>query len=220
MIITTPYDYQPLTQITLDNGIRHYTNHNIPKPLPSVTTILSATKDGAFLDDWRTRMGLDEATRIVDEAVCIGSKLHKNLENYILHQSKPEGNLLVKMMTKLIIKQGLSNVTEVLGVEAPLYYPDIYAGTADLVSVVNNVLSICDFKNSARRKKEEWIEDYKLQVVAYALAHNALYGTNISQGVIMIATRECEYQEFIVSGNEFKRCTQAWWNRVYSYYEQ
>jgi hypothetical protein len=37
--------------------------------------------------------------------------------------------------------------------------------------------SIVDFKQSNKPKREEYIGDYYLQLVAYAMAHDAIYDT-------------------------------------------
>ena len=77
-----------------------------------------------------------------------------------------------------------------------------------------------DFKNSLREKKKEWIEDYFMQLAAYALAHNEMFGTNIQRGVVMIATRDPKYQEFIIEGEEFTHYETMWANKVCAYYDQ
>src|SRR5215471_12003313 len=133
MIITKPYDYKPIERITGKNGRRYIVGEG--RPLPSVTTILSATKDIKPILQWKERVGIEEADRVVTEATSIGNSLHKNLENYILRGIEPEGTLLSKILTKLVIKEGLSKIDEVWGSEVSLYAKDLYAGTADLVGI-------------------------------------------------------------------------------------
>jgi hypothetical protein len=70
--------------------------------------------------------------------------------------------------------------------------------TCDLTAVAYGKPSIVDWKQSNRPKKEEWVEDYKLQLGAYYLAHTTNYGP-IEQGVISICTRDLQYQEFRLS---------------------
>jgi len=82
------------------------------------------------------------------------------------------------------------------------------------------VPSIIDFKNSLREKQKDWIVDYFCQGAAYQLAHNNLFGTEISQIVIMIATRDGKYQEFIINGNENKNYVDIWLDKVDKYYTQ
>jgi genome maintenance exonuclease 1 len=133
------------------------------------------------------------------------------------------------MMAETVIREGLCNVDEYWGVEVPLYFPDVYAGTTDCVGIHKGQESILDFKQSNKPKKEEWIEDYKLQLCAYAEAHNEVYGTNIRKGVVLMCvkpdmdeagliTGEPQYQEFVIEGNEFEKWRQEWWKRVELYY--
>jgi hypothetical protein len=78
---------------------------------------------------------------------------------------------------------------------------------------------IIDFKQSNKPKKEEWIEDYYYQLVAYATAHNEVYKTNIDQGVILMCTPDCFFQRFILNGKRFREYQQLWLERVNRYYE-
>ncbi len=69
-------------------------------------------------------------------------------------------------------------------------------------------------------KKLEWVQDYFLQLTAYAIAHNEIYDTNINEGHIFMCSRAGEYQQFDLWPHEFKEWEQEWWNRVYAYYEK
>jgi genome maintenance exonuclease 1 len=110
----------------------------------------------------------------------------------------------------------------------PLYYPELYAGTTDCVGVHDGDESILDFKQSNKPKKIEYISDYFLQLTAYALAHNAVHGTNIRKGVILMCVRppeispgvwgEPQYQQFILEPTDFDMWANRWWDRVSEYY--
>lgn len=216
MIINKKFDYIAISRQE-ENGIRKY---NTPdgNRLASVTTILSATKDMTHLNEWRARVGSAEATRIVTEAAKLGSGMHTNLENYIL--DKPMvGTFMDRALANVIIKHGLCNVDEVWGTEVALYSTELFAGTTDLVGCHNGIPTIIDFKNSLREKKREWIDDYAAQLAAYSLAHNEMYGTNIQRGVIMIATRDATYQEFVFEGREFDRGVNLWLEALDKYYK-
>jgi len=78
--------------------------------------------------------------------------------------------------------------------------------------------SIVDFKQSNKPKREEWIEDYKLQLAAYSTAHDCIYNTNIEQGVILICTPDLFFQRFIVNGNQFREYKWKWLDKVDHYY--
>jgi genome maintenance exonuclease 1 len=130
------------------------------------------------------------------------------------------GTLMAKTLAKVIIKKGLCKVSEIWGTEVSLYSKELYAGTTDLTGIHDGIPSIMDFKNSLQDKRKEWIEDYFMQLAAYAMSHNEMYGTDISRGVVMIATREAKYQEFIIEGSEFKDFEIKWANKVCAYYDK
>jgi genome maintenance exonuclease 1 len=217
MIIQKKFDYKPLKRIDTDNGRRYIVGEG--RPLPSVTTILSKMKDMTYIREWQKRVGIEEANKIKTQSSSLGNSMHKNLENYILGEDM-SGTFMAQALAKVIIKHGLSKVDEVWGTEVSLYSSGLYAGTCDLTGLHEGKPSIIDFKNSLRDKQKEWIEDYFLQLAAYALSHNEMHGTDISRGVVMIATRDAKYQEFIIEGAEFVHYETMWANKVCEYYDQ
>lgn len=133
-------------------------------------------------------------------------------------------------MAEQVIQEGLNRVTEFWGTEVPLYFPQIYAGTTDCVGLHEGQPAILDFKQTNRPKRTEWIEDYFLQLAAYAEAHNEVHGTKIQRGVILMCAKpevddqsrviaDPQYQEWIVEGAEFEKWRQQWWARVEQYYQ-
>ena len=206
-------------------GRRHY-EINGGEKLPSVTTILSSTQDpekAQSLKAWRDRVGEDAATRIVDEAGARGTAMHKILENYILKEGYVDLTEVGKNahnMAMRIIQQGLCNITEYYGLEATLFYPGLYAGATDMVALHKGEMAIIDFKQTNKPKKREWIDDYCLQLAAYAVAHNYVYKTNIKKGVIMMCSKDNYYQEFVIEGEEFKKYMYQWLGKISKYYQQ
>ena len=174
----TKFSYPKSTR-SLINGSRHYSLDG--SNLPSVTTILSATKseeDKAAILAWKQRVGTVEAERIKKEASARGSSMHSYIEQFLygkLNQELLDDNNKSKKMAEEIIDNGLKNkLLEIWGSEATIYYPGKYAGTADCIGVYEGKESILDFKQSNKPKKEEYIEDYFLQIGAYSLAHNTV----------------------------------------------
>lgn len=221
IIIKSPYDYKPLSRETV-NGTRLYVDPNNNK-LPSVTTILDKTKDKTFLNEWKKRVGETAAKQISTEAAGLGTLVHTHLEKYILNETRPSGNNVVHQMARamsdVVIDKGLSQVTEVWGSEVGLYYPDLYAGTTDLVGCYQGEPAIIDFKNTTKPKKEEWIEDYYLQCCAYALAHNQVHGSDIKRAVIFMIARDNTFQLFDLQGSKFDAMCDKWGSRVEQYYK-
>ena len=196
--------------------------------LPSVTTILSATtpeEKKKALQEWRNRVGHQKAQEITTEAASRGTRMHKWIEDYIKtgNIGEPGSNPYSQQSHKMaqsIIHQGLSKCNEFWGTEVPLYFPKVYAGTTDLVGVHHGSEAIMDHKQSNKLKKKEWIDDYFIQLAAYANAHNEVHGTNIRKGVIFMCTADNIYQEFIIEGVEFDDWTNRWFKRVEQYYLQ
>jgi CRISPR/Cas system-associated exonuclease Cas4 (RecB family) len=217
------YVYPPSMREVIE-GKRHYAIKQ--EKLPSVTAILSATQDPekvASLQNWRDRVGDAEATKIMNEAATRGTAMHKILERYIDESGYLDLTQVGQQahnMAIRVIEQGLCNVSEYYGLESTLYYPGLYAGATDLVGVHKGEDAIIDFKQTNKPKREEWIGDYKLQLAAYAMAHNYMHKTEITKGVIMMCSKDNYYQEFIVEGQEFKEYTHKWLGKVSDYYEQ
>ena len=212
----------PKTQREKVNGLRHYVFEK--EKLPSVTTILDQTQSiekREALAKWRESKGEAEATRIVDESAARGTAMHKILEMYILEQGYLDETNVGKQahnMALQVINGGLSNVTEYYGTECTLFYPGLYAGQTDLVGIHKGDDAIIDFKQTNKPKKREWIEDYCLQLAAYAMAHNILFNTKITKGVIMMCSKDNYYQEFVIEGEEFKLYKHNFLRRVDEYY--
>ena len=215
------YNYITGRQITdHESGTRVYEVNN--DRLPSVTTILGATKNQQFLKDWKAKVGEQEAERIKNVSSARGTSMHKFLESYVTgvgYDDLTELGQAAKPMAKKIIEVGLAPVEEYYGSEVTLHYPGLYAGSTDLVCLHNGMESIVDFKQSNRPKKKEWIEDYYLQIAAYAMAHDYVYGSTIRQGVIMVCTPDLYYQEFRIQDAELRQWKHKFLKRLDMYNE-
>ena len=214
----------PRSTRSLINGSRHYSLDG--SNLPSVTTILKVTQseeDKAAIEAWKQRVGHKEAKRIKNEASSRGSSMHSYLEQYLL--GKFNLNLLdeeerSKKMANEIIDNGLKDkLSEVWGAEATVYFPGKYAGTADCIGIYEGKESILDFKQSNKPKKAEYIEDYFLQVGAYSLAHNTVYNSKITQGVILICTVDRLFQDFKIEGTDLIKYQNKFLERVEQFYQ-
>ena len=222
-LITEKYKYEKLQRVEV-GGKRRYAAPGGP-PVASVTTILSDTKDMTHLIAWKKRVGEAKAQEIVTEASGVGTRMHKYLEDYIdtgmwpEPGSNPYAQQAHQMATK-VRDNALIDVNEIWGSEVPLYVPGIYAGTTDLVGMYKGQPCIMDFKQSNKPKKAEWIEDYFLQLTAYAIAHNEVHGTNIREGHVFMCCRDLTYQQFDLWPHEFDEWEQEWWKRCHQYYEK
>lgn len=234
-MLVNKFNYPTLSR-TSENGQRYY---NTPdgRKLPSVTTILDKTKPEEkkrALNEWRNRVGHAQAQAITTEAANRGTRMHTFLEHYVKtgeRRERPTNPFAwaSHAMADVVIEKGLKNVNEFWGVEIPMYFPSLYAGTTDGAGIHMGEEAILDYKQTNKPKREEWIDDYKLQLVAYALAHNEVYGTRIRKGVVLMCVRPemddqhniikpPQYQEFILSPEEFDHWEQQWWQRLELYY--
>jgi genome maintenance exonuclease 1 len=199
--------------------------------LPSVTTILSSTKDMTHINEWKKRVGHKKAQDIVTEAAGVGTGLHANLERFLTGAKRQPGNHPVHVkanaMADVIIQHALADVDEVWAIEQSLYFPGLYSGTTDLVCVYKGQPCIADFKQTNKPKKPEWVEDYYLQLMAYTLAHNEVYGTDIREGHIFMVSRGNDtmqpggevYQQFDLLPADFNKYQDLWLNKVEEYYK-
>ena len=217
------YTYPPSPR-SLIEGSRHYDVSN--EVLPSVTTILQATQSDekkASLAKWRQKVGENEAERIRDEAAKRGTAMHSYLEHYVRNQKlldlSDEGQA-ARNMARVIIEQGLKDAEELWGSEVTLFYPGLYAGQTDLCGIYSGRESIIDFKQTNKPKRVEWVEDYFLQLAAYAMAHDQIYGTCVDQGVILMCSKDGFFQKFTSTGKEFTRYKHKFLRRVDEFYRK
>jgi genome maintenance exonuclease 1 len=223
MIWNNKFTYLKSTR-SIINGSRHYNLDG--SNLPSVTSILKATQskeDKAAIFAWKERVGHKEAERIKNEASSRGSSMHSYIEQFLLGKFNldllDEENKSKKMAVE-IIDNGLKNkLTEIWGAEATVYYPGKYAGTADCIGVYEGKETILDFKQSNKPKKEEYIEDYFLQIGAYSLAHNTVHNSKITQGAILVCTVDRLFQDFKIEGNELKNYQNKFLEKVEQFYQ-
>ena len=215
------FNYPPSIR-SLINDQRHYEIGD--KKLPSVTTILQATQSDekkASLARWTQSVGEDQAVKIRDQAAERGTIMHRVLEGYLLGQNHADFSDLGQQagsMAKNILESGIrGHLDEIWGSEITVYYPGLYAGATDLAGVYEGRESIIDFKQSNKPKRKEWIEDYFIQLAAYAMAHNHVYGTQIQSGIILMCTKDNYFQKFVVKDKEFQQYMFKWLERVGRY---
>ena len=223
-MITNIYTYPELKRQDSEEGRFYLDSKNLP--VPSVTTVLNKTSNKKdSIQQWRNRVGEDEANRIIKQSTDIGTMVHEALESYLNEQewrnfSDNQDGVLAERMSEKFIKSGLGSITEVWGLEVGLILDGLYAGTADCVGKIKGVPSLIDFKTARKMKKREWIEDYFLQCCAYANAHNVMFNTEINQIVILMIDRNLIFKEFIVKPTEFNILTKLWKKRLIEFHNK
>ena len=213
----------PKSVRSLVKGRRHYEIGN--DKLPSVTTILSQTQSEEkkkSLADWKARLGDQAADRVRDIAALRGTAMHTYLEAYVRgtgHKDLTSVGQEAEPMAKKIISDGLCDLNEIWGSEVTLYYPELYAGATDVVGIYNGRESIVDLKQTNKPKKREWIDDYFIQLGAYAMAHNYIYETKIQSGIILMCSKDGFFQKFEVFDKEFVDYQHEFLKKVDQYYK-
>ena len=215
------FKYATLQRQDLPEGRRYVYGE---QKLPSVTTILSATKSNKeALDAWVARVGQEEADRVKNEAALVGTYMHEVIERMVAYRDLPRPTNWEMCkgyeMGYRLINTFFKNIDEIWGSEVALYYPEKYAGTTDLVGLYRGKPAIIDFKQSNKPKKRQWIEDYFCQLAAYALAHDHLHGTTIDNAVVLMAVRDGSTVEFSTAGREFQGYKDMWMRRVDEFHE-
>jgi len=210
------YNYESLKR--QDGETRFYLTPD-GQSLPSVTSVLSKTKDKSFLKAWRERVGEKAAEKIMADSSQIGTALHLYIEHYVnkhKYEDLTDIGVKAKTMAQVIIdhENGLKKISEVWGSEVHLYYPGKYAGTTDMIGLYDGRPTIIDFKQTNRPKRREWVQDYLMQLAAYALAHNKIFDTEIDQGVILMCSRDLLFQKFELTGEKFVRAGDAFMKKL------
>ena len=201
------YNY-PAYPINRINNMRFY-NISESISVPSVTSILKYTKES-----YTPYSDLNKKTNSME----IGDLMHKYLDYYV---SKNENFYLdsknfeiAEFLAKIIIDNFLNDIDEIWGTEVPVLYKNKYAGTIDLIGIVNNQLSIIDYKSSYRKKTDEEMHEYFLQLAAYSVAHDWQHKTKITSIIIFLSLRNGDFEKTIMSYEELSTYQDMWFKRL------
>jgi len=165
----------------------------------SVTTVLKVLSEDA-IQAWRRRVGEDVANKIGVRAANRGTAVHSIIERYLDNNLEYDKDVMPDVLSTFKDVQPIldEHISEILGLEAPLYSKHLkLAGRVDCVGVFDNKLSIIDFKTSRKIKKKEWIHNYFAQASAYAIMFEERTGIPVPQLVIIIAVDNEEPQVFV-----------------------
>lgn len=180
-------------------GKRHYICPN--GVYPSITTVLGSTADKSFLTAWASKIGEAEAARITNNSAKRGTNLHQMCEDYLNNKSL---SVILPDALEMFysIKPILNRINNIHCLETPLFCDRLkVSGTVDCIAEFDGVLSVIDFKNSRKPKKEEWIQDYFLQTCFYSLAYSKVH--KVKQVVIIIAVENEAPQVFIKEPKDY-----------------
>jgi genome maintenance exonuclease 1 len=176
------------------DGVRYYTTPS-NNSYPSITSVTSH-KNRQFFKEWRQRIGEDEANRICKIATTRGTKFHEVCQDYLennLKESYDEQSMLMFEAAKPYLdKIGLVHAIE------KSMYSDVLgiAGRVDCIAEYEGELAIIDFKTASKMKKEEWIEQYFVQEVAYACMYYEMTDIPVKKLITIMVTPEGEVKVF------------------------
>ena len=184
-----------LERETID-GVRYY---SVPDEeellrLVSITSVTSHFNREIF-DNWRKKIGEDEAQKITKAATSRGTDMHSLVENYLYNQDLPSVTPIADFLFK-IAKTEINRINNIYALEGSLYSKQLgIAGTVDCIAEYDGELAIIDFKTSKKPKPREWIEHYFVQCMAYGCMLYELTGISVKKLVIIMA---CENGECVV----------------------
>ena len=181
----TPKQLQDLQSETHTDGKRYYTLPDGTR-LPSVTTVIGATKKAAIMA-WRKRVGEEKANQISRKASGRGTNVHSMCEEYL--SNEPMTAFMPDAIEMFLsIKPYLDKINNIHYQEQALWSTQLgMAGRVDCIAEYEGVLSVIDFKTSSRPKDESDIQDYFWQTAAYSLMYEELVGKPIDNLVIIMA---------------------------------
>jgi genome maintenance exonuclease 1 len=197
MFVHKPIEVPKLERFHVD-GKRFYKNPNSeePKNYISITTITSNYSKEKF-KLWRQRVGDEEADRITKAATTRGTQMHSLVENFLANEPLPKAAPLPKMLFD-IIRPEVNKINNIIGVEIPLYSDHFgVAGTADTIAEYNGVLSVIDYKTSAKPKPRDWVDGYFVQICSYSAMLYEMTGIKAKQLVIIMACENGETEVYI-----------------------
>jgi genome maintenance exonuclease 1 len=191
----------PQLQRETVDGVRYY---KVPEgndliKLVSITSVTSHHNKHIF-ENWRKKVGEEEANRINKQATSRGTEMHSLVENYLANITElPESSLIAKHLFKIITPE-LNKINNIHALESSLYSKQLgVAGTVDCIAEYNGELSVIDFKTSKKEKPREWIEHYFVQAAAYACMFYELTDIPVKKLVILMACEDGDcvvYEEY------------------------
>lgn len=214
------FNYPDIKTVSVD-GLRLYV---IPDGnfYPSITTILGKTQKQETIDalnKWRAWIG-DDVERLMKEITDKGEAVHLMAERFLKNEPVVvEGDDFSEDAISSFngLKLHLRKIEEVWGLEVALYSHEIsLAGRCDCIAMHKGHPTIIDFKTSRSLKGDDRIGDYRLQLCAYAIMHNEMFGTNITRGTILMTSMNGFPQEFNINLMDYREELQA---RIDQFYE-
>lgn len=169
-----------------DHRRRYYTTYkfNDVFPVPRVTEILKHALVNPFIEEWRIKVGKEEAERVSKVAKEIGLAVHNLIEYYLINRKPiPDYMFKIKLEYESEVKTCFANflrwekslnnngyfIEQIIAIEVPVITP-YFGGTIDCIAKINGKIYIIDFKTS-----KSISQDYLYQLSAYYWGANNGY---------------------------------------------
>ena len=207
----------PVTKGKKIDGFRFYDIDG--KAYPSITTVLGIQKK-AQLQEWRDKIGENVANWEMGRAARRGKATHTLIEQYLKGLTPSERGVLPLGLFRLI-KPYVDQIDNIHCLETIMYSKELtIAGQVDCIAEYNGKLSVIDFKTANKERQESWIENYFMQTSAYAQMYEELFGKEIEQIVILLASEDGSVQSFIKEKKDYMDPLKKSINDFYKYYEE
>lgn len=181
-----------------------------------VTKVLDKTSDKTFLEEWRKRVGEEEADRIVKESQDIGNSLDQLIlesfkegfdEDLYRHE---QGFYLFKQLS--ISLRRIKPIALQLKIWSEKYK---IMGYLDCLGYYNGELSLIDFKNSRYIKKPDHYHNYLLQCTMYCIILKVLLNIEVKQIVLLMGIRDSASPQIVKERT--KDYVKEAYNRIVEY---
>ena len=206
------YDYKTY-HVNKVNDMRYYCI-SAEINVPSVTSILRKTK---------TSQHNLVHQKFNTDSIEIGNLMHKYLDYYVSKETKfiddSVNYNVAKKLANLVIDNFIDKIDEVWGTEASVLYKNEYAGTIDLIGIIDGKPTIVDYKSSYRMKTDDEMEEYFLQLAGYAKAHDWQFKTKIESIIVFLAIRNGDYKKTSISLDELEKYKLKWSLRLIKFEE-
>ncbi len=224
-----PHDIQllprPSAKQIRENGKQYYVDDKGDR-LPSVTTILNATKsqeDRDRLANWRQSIGTAEAKRISGTASRRGTQTHKQIQRYLLGEDVPCPDVSRPYWES--IEPVLQDIEAVRLIEGPVFHYDLsYSGKVDCVASYKGIPCVCEWKTADKPKGSiERLYEHPLQLTAYLGAVNEYYqefGIQLAHALLVVAIPEMPAEVFWFEPEAMTDYWQQWEKRVAQYWRR
>lgn len=157
---------------------------------PSVTSVVGLLK-AQQIQEWRARVGDEEANKVSARASRRGTNIHSLCEEYLKTGTAQPDVFDQEMFGSL--QPLLDRIDNIHCLETQLYSHHLQvAGTVDCIAEFDGKLHVIDFKTASKPKQRDWIHDYFMQTSAYAVMFEELTGIPVGRLLIVMGVDDHE----------------------------